>query len=316
MSTNKSVTFYARRWSVDCVLLLILTLVSTQLHGSELKHVHNTSDLTNIGFMENPPKELKEKFPMCDAFLKVEWIDKEKKIGYSRYDIYNRFGKKEERPVAALVHLDQDRPYFDIDVDEYRDKMQLQSLFLRIRQGEIVPGNTFLTIRYKHRNEYKYIELTSVNGIRDIGGISLSDHRKTVCIPYPDNNRMWIAEGRRLDKVYNDEEIVNIVLRMTTYIPQFSRSWGKYSYIIDVNFDGVDDYAVGGILAYSYGDKYYEMQPLWAHEGDENYGHWSIPPTQKTCEIYLPAGTYLATDGQNYFLNNQCNLTKLTKAGE
>jgi hypothetical protein len=49
--------------------------------------------ITNVGFMENPPKELKEKFPMCDAFLKVEWIDKEKKVGYSEYEFYNQ-GKK------------------------------------------------------------------------------------------------------------------------------------------------------------------------------------------------------------------------------
>ena len=300
------------------VLSLLLILGSSPLFGGEADDSQEAPDITNIGFMENPPKELKEKFPMCDEFMNVEWIDKEKQIGYSYFDIWNRFHKKEERPAAALIHLDeiQHGPYYEIDVTEYRDTGRLEWLFARIREGEVVPGNTFLTIRYPDGNGHQYMEFTSVNGKRDLGGVSLADLRKTVCVPYPNNQRMWIAEGHRIDRVYAQNEIKMINEKIRFFIQNFSEGWDKYSYPIDINTDGLTDYVFGSALVYSYLDKYYEMQPLWKHELDDTYGHFSFPPSQKTCELNTPSAAYLTTDGQNYFLKNHCNLTDLTKAGE
>jgi hypothetical protein len=59
---------------VAWIVLALLQFLTLPLCAAETTQ----PAITNIGFMESPPKELKEKFPMCDAFLKVEWIDKEK----------------------------------------------------------------------------------------------------------------------------------------------------------------------------------------------------------------------------------------------
>src|SRR4030042_2676398 len=92
----------------------------------------------NIGFMKNPPKELTEKFPMCDAFLKVEWIDKEKKIGYSHYDLY-RDGKREKEKAFALIHIHDVLPHFDYDLSvldfEGIGKIGMKEVFSIIKEG-------------------------------------------------------------------------------------------------------------------------------------------------------------------------------------
>ena len=93
-----------------------------------------TPVLTNIGFMKNPPKELREKFPMCDAFLKVGWIDKEKKIGCSRYDLYQD-GKKKGQ-MTALIYLNQYYPHFDYDLNVYRRAGELNKIFTFIKEGK------------------------------------------------------------------------------------------------------------------------------------------------------------------------------------
>ena len=301
------------RTHLQLPLLLAVVLVSPQLPASDGKDGEGSSEFKNIGFVEKPPKELTDTFPMCDAFLKVDWIDKEKKIGYSRYDIYNRFGKKEERPALALIHLDQDRPRFDYDLDEYEAQGQLETVFSRIRMGQIFFKTTFLTIRYGGESSVNDMDFRNVNGVRDIGGISFSDYRNTVCISYPDNERMWIAEGRRLDRVYDETQRAALINRVKIYVEDFERRSGKYSYIVDVNLDRKDDYAFEGMVVYSYGSAYYAMQ---MHESRDGYSDWAFPPSQRGCHMRLLAGTYLTTDGQNYFLNNQCNLTELTREGE
>lgn len=101
--------------------------------------------IDNIGFMKNPPKELREKFPMCDAFLKVKWIDKEKKIGYSRYDFFVD-GKKRGR-ITALVYLGDYMPSLDLDLYNYTKQGTLQKIFSFIKAGKKVGWDYPLRIR-------------------------------------------------------------------------------------------------------------------------------------------------------------------------
>lgn len=51
------------------ILMMLVTSFILVTGDSQAEDYSN-----NIGFMKNPPKELKEKFPMCDQFLDVKWI--------------------------------------------------------------------------------------------------------------------------------------------------------------------------------------------------------------------------------------------------
>ncbi len=162
-------------------------------------------DATNSGFMKNPPKVLKEKFPMCDAFLKVTWIDKEKNIGYSHYDFYigNRKSKKR---AFALVHIDERYPRFDYDLEPYRKQGHLNEVFAIIKRGQVTFPASSVFIEGDSRPDFlqgthdaRLGDFSSIEGFS--GQLTPTNNRKTVCIPYPDNQRMWIAEGKSLDHV-------------------------------------------------------------------------------------------------------------------
>ncbi|MBI3376937.1 MAG: hypothetical protein HY035_00845 [Nitrospirae bacterium] len=297
------------------LLMLSVTMAAAKSFSAEAGESNAKLVFKNIGFMENPPKALKEKFPMCDAFLKVEWIDKEKKIGYSRYDLYKN-GKKDEREAFALIHIDKSLPRFDYDLSVFEgaERIGIEKVFEIIKKGKVAPRDIYLTIRYDNHKELDFDFISFTRGY----SFTLADNRLNVCIPYPDNQRMWIAEGKSLDKMYSEEEASKILRKLkalTKFPPELL--WGRVDAIIDANFDGIEDYFYGGGIIYSYGSKYFAMRPLWVREGDDTFGHWSFPPTQKKCELpYWMGPLFLTTDGKNFFLNNQCNLTELTKGGE
>jgi len=83
--------------------------------------------------------------------------------------------------------------------------------------------------------------------------------------------------------------------------------------ILDLNFDGKEDYFNGVSIIYSYDNEYYEMTPLWENDFDDKSDQWSFPPSQKICAPkWLEGPLFITSDGKSYFLNNQCNLTELT----
>ncbi|MEN6422885.1 MAG: hypothetical protein ABFD76_13165 [Smithella sp.] len=306
------------------ILIIFIFVFPVWVFAGELDKKSNTSSFSNIGFMKKPPKKLKEKFPMCDAFLKVDWIDREKKIGYSHYDLY-RDGRKEKQKAFALIHLDESRPHYDYDlsVSEFEGvgKIGTKKIFSIIKKGKVFFNTNFLSIEFD--NDEKRLDFDTIAGTRDVYDFTLADYRINVCIPYPDNQRVWIAEGKQIDKVYSKEEASKITAKIKTYAPspfplhgwQIGESW-----IVDLNFDGMEDYYSGGKIVYSYGIKYYDMKALWKQESDDTYGQWGFPPTQKICELKDPkewvGGFFLTTDGKNFFLNNKCNLTELTHGGK
>ena len=269
----------------------------------------------NIGFMENPPKELTEKFPMCDAFLKVEWIDKEKKIGYSHYDLY-RDGKREKEKAFALIHIHDVLPHFDYDLSvldfEGVGKIGIKEVFSIIKEGNVFFNTFYLSIEY---DKSKLLNFRTIGDIRDIHNFTLADHKINVCIPFPDNRRMWIAEGKQINRVYSKEETAKIVAKIKAYVPDIRHP--EESDIFDLNFDGMEDYISGEKVVYSFGNKYYDMKALWTRDSDAQKGQWSFPPTQNKCELKIwVGGLFITTDGESFFLNNQCNLTELTQGGK
>lgn len=296
---------------VERTLLLFLALASPQLLGSGLESKKSVSDITNIGFMKNPPKALKEKFPMCDAFLKVEWIDKAKKIGYTHYEamLINDKGMldREIKTVWALVYLDDLWPSYTLDVYQYKRQGRMKELFDLVRNGEPVRVPNNFAIKYKGKFTVFYDPLGPV----------LSDYRQTVCIAYPDGQRVWIIEGKSVKHAYSEAQQESLSNRIKETGKSFSRQLLEKFWVMDVNFDGKDDYvflgALGfGVIEYSWIDKLYQVdRPV----DDFDY-ILTFPPNNRTCRLRIDGVFPLTTDGKNYYISNQCNLTKLTSHSE
>lgn len=180
--SNTATDFRRGIWMARA-LFFALVMHMGSLWAAGMKSENSASDVSNIGFMKNPPKKLTEKFPMCDAFLKVKWIDKKKRIGYSHFDFYVH-GKKRGQ-MTALVYVGRPYPRFKLDLYKYQHKGTLQDIFSFINDGEIV-DQTFLTIRHKRK------KITFFPAKLDF---TLSDWRKNVCIPYPDEENNGVGVG-------------------------------------------------------------------------------------------------------------------------
>ncbi len=278
--------------------------------------------ITNIGFMENPPKELKEKFPMCDAFLKVEWIDKEKKIGYTHYEAEDGNddipGKKYS--IWALVVLDSLRPVFNQDIYQFKRKNKMDELMDVVKSGKVIPGDNLYVI-----GNTRFYDTF----IRPV----LSEYRQTVCMAYPDEKRAWIIEGKSAENSFSESQERELIAQLNDFKPPFltpeyaiahnMNAFDSFTqelvdplWILDINGDGKPDLLrisfAKDLVIYSFGSRYYQMA---RKDFQVAYGFvsWSFPPHQKICEL-KPYGqtSFLTTDGKNYFLNDQCNLTELT----
>lgn len=271
--------------------------------------------VSNIGFMENPPKELKEKFPMCDAFLKVEWIDKEKKVGYSEYEFYNQ-GEKINRVAHALIYLNDDHPVFDINLDWFKKNGKLKIVFDLIKRGEFRDQDpqTELSLMSASNdndplyNEDRYTLFRSFLSDWHMPLLTLADHKMNVCIPYPDNQRMYLAEQKTISDIH---EIDRKRAELKQWMSNLS-FWDDYV-PIDLNFDGKEDYLTGTSVIYSHDGKYFEMKII--EPSDSPNSKLISPTTGKTCEfLHLwGGGHYFTTEGKNVFIDNQCNLTELAK---
>ena len=297
-------------------LLSLLAIGSAELFAGEPESKNATPDISNIGFIENPPKALKEKFPMCDAFLKVDWIDKEKKIGYSQYDFY-KDGKKIGGVTSALVHLDKNHPSFDYNLERYRKSGKLKEMFALIKRGEVDFEDSDLQI-IEERTSGRYVQEFGHIDV-DWGmtsWLSLAEHKMNVCIPYPDNQRMFFAENKQVNKFYDESEIASKLAELKKWIPNIS-FFESYT-IMDINFDGREDYLATNAIMYSYGNRYYEMKIKRPRSTGSRNIKLILPTTQNTCEFHTLSrgGYYFTTDGKNIYINNQCNLTELTKEGK
>jgi hypothetical protein len=288
--------FTSKTWRMVWVSAFAAFAVSVQAEGLTV---------SNIGFMENPSQVLKEKFPMCDVFLKVDWIDKKKKIGYSNYEaiIKTPDGKfKDKKMMWALVDLDV--PRFDYDVYQYMKQDRLEDVFDMVRKGRVrveIP----MMIDYMGETIALYGG-GAVNG--DAIHPLLSDHLQTVCIAYPDEQRAWIVEGKNIKQTYSTKQIEDLARKiMESTGKQLSEHLMNF-WIVDVNFDGVDDYFYRGGLLYSQARNYF----WWTKEFKHPNFKFNVPTSDRACYLKDLGGYSLTTDGKNFYFVNQCNLTELT----
>lgn len=283
------------------VLIVVIMLMGTQPLTFAASSNADTPSAINRGFIEDPPQAWKERFPMCEAYLNVEWIDPDKKIGYSCYETWSE-GKKKK--IWALVSLDI--PGFNYDVYQYWRKGKLKDLFAAVKNGKVFEDNA-LSIRSKMKRIDFY----------PIRELVLSNFEKNVCIVYPDQKQAWIVEGKKVGKAYNEKRIDEMYRTIEIFIPGLPMRFFQKVIAVDINFDGIDDYFAEGWLTYSFGDKYLSMKRgVHRHERGYSLYPFVFPPSGKVCTLSSSvwSGYYLITDGKSFSLNNECNLTELTTA--
>ncbi|MDH4191304.1 MAG: hypothetical protein OEW21_14030 [Betaproteobacteria bacterium] len=279
--------------------------------------------LGNAGFEKNPPAALKQKFAMCDAFLKVRWINETKQIGHSEFEapLEDRNGKFLGRGnVSVLVMMKDDpAPEMRYEISHYKKHGRLEALFDALRNAELTGawGGTGWNI--SHRGENFHIDFNAGPEDASFAPV-LSDYRQTVCVVYPDGRRAWISEGRLPSKLYGKARF-DALLRDLKSAGAGVESWQlAQSWILDVNGDGIPDYVnfrSESPFTYSLAKHYYTARlvegsgPSPTGAPTDRIPTYSFPPHHRSCAVEFPF-KYLTTDGRRYFINNHCDLTDLT----
>jgi hypothetical protein len=287
------------------ILTMLLAASSTYAIGK----------VTNIGFIKNPPKELTDRFPMCDAFLKVQWLNKKEKIGYSHYQIYNG---KTIKQMWALVYLTKQHPHYNLDLYQQKIHNKLTEVFEMVKHGKNISKNPqqWLIMSYKGKTETFWPRGGEYNP-------SLSNHTQTVCLAYPGYKKVWIVDGKSVANSYSKKEIAKFQKQFLDEYTQSLREshniildrkgknnflkWFKTNWVLDVNFDGVNDFISGYSVNYLYKRKAYSNKKvIHSYESFEFF----YPPTKKSCTIPQNDDFSLTTDGKSYYISN-CNITDL-----
>jgi hypothetical protein len=246
---------------------------------------------------------------MCDAFLKVEWIDKEKMVGYSHYEAIvknkkNKF-RGEKKKVWALINM-KGWHRIDYDVYQYQREGRLEELFQKVREGEVSIG---IPMMIRHGDES--IDLYGGKAVNsDANQPLLSDHRQTVCVPYPDEKRVWIIEGKSVGQVYSEAQIAELNTRIDGLLGQsMPRRRIEALWLLDINRDGKQDFLFEGTFVYTVSNRLYKSK----RDTEHPYFKYTFPPGDGVCRVRIDlAPLYLlTTDGKNYYQDG-CNLTELT----
>lgn len=267
---------------------------------------------------ENPA--LHAKFPMCDKFLNVEWISPERKIGVSRYMLYAKDGTP-IRPINSLVFLSRYYPTLNYSGAYPPDTVDRRNpntvdipgssgrVFLQEWQKDAIRDWDFIN-GWGDINYYEY-QLEFCNEDRHCISIrydspegELSQHTENVCIVYPDESRAWIYDFRDVGHEYTEQEQQDLLVQFGLL--------GRYTYfkeaaVFDANGDGILDIPTG--LYFSYQGETYHFEKYEQGRDDEG---WQFQGNGKVCHTLI-SSFYITTDGKDYYLNNECNLSELTR---
>jgi hypothetical protein len=135
----------------------------------------------------------------------------------------------------------------------------------------------------------------------------LSDHLQTVCVVYPDEQRAWIVEGKSIKQTLSPAKQDSLYEKVTLKRP-FLRSLFESLWVLDINFDKTNDYLHEDSIVYSRGGALYQPECVFKYPNFK----YIFPPGNGVCRTGTDVGNRLTTDGKHYYLNDQCDLTKLT----
>ena len=303
-----------------CCCMLLCAIPSS---AAESDATNATPKIDNVGFMNNPPKELVDRFPMCDEFLNVEWIDEDKRIGLAIYSLYKQDGKIGVKYAKSIIDLDPEYMYWRYSANEYYltetkssgdqkvvfKKRGLKNIFQFIQKGSVVRHNILLRVE----NGDESIELTPVDDYP--GNWTLANYKKNICIVYPNNKNAWLVEKKfatASNKETIKKKLTNAHFWNEDFYSKFFNDWFEQGiFPVDLNKDGIQDYFSGTTSVYSVGNEYYQVVP-----GDDDHTYYFFPPHDKKCQLLAPMGFTLTTNGTTYLLNNQCSLKEMTLGGK
>lgn len=310
---RKGIVGLRQKW-VWLVTLCCL-LCNRPVFAEDKPAAHPSPTLDNIGFVHNP-EALHQKFPMCDAFLKVEWIDTKKKIGYSQYEItVEKTGEK--KTVWALVTLnDEGAHYLDWNVYTFKHAGKLEDLFAFVRRARIASRNLAAMVLQDDKRKEVFHRMNITNDA------SIAGYRQTICLAYPDEELAWIVEGKNVKNGLKEPGLAKEIERAKLDIgitykladePALVQPW-----LFDINYDNKIDLIWHspiplGVI-YSVGGAYYSKKRRFEPEGSLDRV-LKFPPLNKEC--FVRSGIEnLTTDGKNYYFGKECNITKLTSVND
>jgi hypothetical protein len=298
----------ASKWILTILGLLVAI---SQVAADDEANASTASLAENVGFMRDVPEALKVQFPMCEAFLGVEWINKKQGIGFTTYQalMKSKDGTSivQKKKMSALVDLDTLK--FDFDVSDYEAQGRLPEIFEAVQNGTI---NVSLEMQITYKG--KVIRLNGAN-VQNYNATQplLSDHRKTVCVVYPDEHRAWLVEVRTLEHAYSQSQREAAFEKIRQINGGISKRRFERLKVLDLNFDGGDDYFDDRSFIYSWSDRLYETSAVLGPGA--RYYNFSFPPTDRICRLGSAGMQHLWTDGRNFYARydgEDCNLTKLT----
>jgi hypothetical protein len=293
--------------------ILCLTVINSCICENAQNQSPNTYDvkkkivkLPNLGFVKNPSEEIKKQFPMCDDFLNVEWLDKENGFGYVEHDLY-KDGKMIE-PKKSIVYIHGNQVDHLFDLNRYEKYGQLEKVLETIKKGKKAYSN-FATIPLPEYNGFTVF----LEHDEDPDG-TYADNHQNVCIPYPDNKKIWLVEGRQVGKVYSQSQIDKYFPEIKKIYPVYKLEWFLRPYVLDINHDGIDDFYSTESFTFSHESSYKSIVKLgYSSDSKGEFFNFGIKDTDRVCKVYdYRPGGFITTDGKSYFLSNQCNLTQLS----
>ncbi|MDY0384574.1 hypothetical protein [Trichlorobacter sp.] len=193
-------------------LLLVITALALALY-SNISQAEDYSN--NIGFMKNPPKELKEKFPMCEQFLDVKWIRQFPNggwVGTVTADVY--FGaKKEQRELAVMQQqgefvTDSNAKVIDM-LDMTNSTCRGRALVELISTADMAISryryhdNPQLAFAVKKGNESTLIfrqkrdDRNSTELVNGLPKRSFAQFSRNICVTLPTQKAGWLVETHK-----------------------------------------------------------------------------------------------------------------------
>ena len=207
-----------------------MLLCAAPSNAAENEATNATPKIDNVGFMKNPPKELVDRFPMCDAFLNVKWIDEDRAIGFSKYTLYGDDGSIIINVIPAIVYLNPSLIRYDYIGKVWNSTMndwaieksmtdpELHNYFADIKSSKVsLSGSTpsfdgeALDLVSTYFEKFTKTKWPS--------SYSLAKNSMSICIPYPGMDRVWIVEHKQISSFMDNGEIEKLAanIRISNY---------------------------------------------------------------------------------------------------
>lgn len=263
----------------------------------------------NIGFAKGEKRDkLKKRFPMCEAFLNVNWYDKQPGQKYQRgWSVYNvwKNGKKLTEYAVLIVEPDT------------RNIRLLSVYWAKRKWGK--NWKTFIR-DFRVKNVSFGGVIVTYNGetltmFKNYYSYAIVDDYMNLCIVYPEKDFAYFQAFGIADRRMSKQETTLFLKKIHKYLPNYNEASLQAGTIVDVNHDGKNDivYTNSASCLYSVGKQYYTSKWFNLIENNNDIFMYVYPPTNKSCSFdFDKSPQFNCTDGKDIYIGNFCNLSELT----